>query len=254
MPPGLAGFCPAAGRPPRSGRPAAFPADCAEGGRCDDRLAADRGAAGGRPGGGAVQLDGTDGGVLLRGRAGSNGPRVASSSSGASSAVDDSSASGIAPAAGTGPQLDGWMAGDPGSVAAGRTGRAWLPRGGTDDAQSSDVDGKGPGSAAGCPGPCCPEPGWPARGGTDGDGSAGGGAGQAEGLRTGGSAAGGTVAGGAGAGGAGVPWSVAGGVLARGAGPDGSGNHGVGCGGNQARGVGVPLPPNAAGGPSSWWP
>ena len=164
-----------------------LPAGRAEGGRCDDRLAADQGAADGRPGGGAVQLDGTDGGVLLRGWAGSNGPRVASSASGASSAVDDSSASGNAPAAGTGPQLDGWTAGEPGSVAAGRPGRVWLPRGGTDDAQSSDVAGKGSGSAAGCP-----EPGWPARGGTEGDGSAGGGAGQADGLRTGGSAAGGT--------------------------------------------------------------
>src|SRR5262249_3586275 len=44
------------------------------------------GPAGGRPGGGAVQLEGTDGGVLVRGRAGSNGPRRASSASGATSA------------------------------------------------------------------------------------------------------------------------------------------------------------------------
>ncbi len=119
------------------------------------RLAGDRGTAGARPGGGAVQLDGTGGGALVRGRAGSNGPRMASSASGASTAGDDSSASGNAPAAGTRPQLDGPRAGVPGSVAAG-----------------------------------CPGSGWPARGGTGGDGSAGGGAGQAEGLRTGCSAGG----------------------------------------------------------------
>ena len=50
------------------------------------RLAGDRGTAGGWPGGGAVQLDGTDSGVPGRGRVGSNGPRRASSASGASSA------------------------------------------------------------------------------------------------------------------------------------------------------------------------
>ena len=79
-----------------------------------------------RPGGGAVQLDGTGGGVLVRGRTGSNGPRMASSASGASSVGDGSSA------------------GCPGS--------GWPARGGTDGDRPADGGaGQAEGLRTGCP-------------------------------------------------------------------------------------------------------
>jgi hypothetical protein len=128
---GASGSEPAPGTPPACGLSA--PRSSARNGPAVPGLAGGRGTAGGRPGGGAVQLDGTDGGVLARGRAGSNGPRMASSASGASSAGDGSSAGGSAPAAGTGPagggagQAEGLRTGSPagGVVACG----AWLAGG-----------------------------------------------------------------------------------------------------------------------------